>query len=642
MTNSLLKILVVDDVQKNLVAMQQILKPLPITPFFCQSGNEALALTLEHSFALVLLDVMMPEMNGFEVAELLRQNEPTKRIPIIFVTALGREETHAFRGYEAGAVDYLLKPVNPQILISKVRVFIDLARYQRELKVREERYRLLVERAPDIIYTFSNQRGGIYYSARVEAILGHSPQHLCNNPWLWNKSIHPDDAAKVQHALQALALASDFDLEYRISDAHGEWVWLHDRLISHRTEGAELIIEGIATDITERKRAENSIRRQNDLLKGINRIFETIVTSASDEEFGTACLAVAENLTGSTISFIGEIGRDGLLHDIAISNPAWQVCDMNDSQGRRKPPGNFHIHGLYESVLSNGTPVLTNAPDAHPDSIGLPSGHPLLTSFLGVPLKQQGKTIGMVAVGNREGGYGAHEKDALESIAPVICEAMARRRAEVALMASLAEKEVLLKEIHHRVKNNMQVISSLVDLQADQIIDETMREVFKDVNFRVRSMALVHEKLYQSTDFSRVDFADYIHSLVSYLWRAQGTALHGVNLKMDLKSVFLPVNEAVPCGLMLNELFTNALKHAFLGREIGEVTISLNSDGQGSVILSVADDGVGLPQEMDIKKARSLGLRLVQMLAGQINAHIEVVTEKGTRFTIQFEREIGK
>ncbi len=271
MTNSPTKILVVDDVQENLVAMQRILKPLPIIPFFCQSGNEALALTLEHSFALVLLDVMMPEMNGFAVAELLRQNELTKRIPIIFVTALGREETHAFQGYEAGAVDYLLKPVNPQILISKVRVFIDLARYQRELKVREERYRLLVERAPDIIYTFSNQRGGIYYSSRVEAILGHSPQHLCNNPWLWNKSIHSDDTAKVQHALQTLPLTGDYDLEYRIRDAHGEWVWLHDRLISHRTEGTEIIVEGIATDITERKQSQKIVEylASHDQLTGL-------------------------------------------------------------------------------------------------------------------------------------------------------------------------------------------------------------------------------------------------------------------------------------------------------------------------------------------------------------------------------------
>lgn len=212
-----------------------------------------------------------------------------------------------------------------------------------------------------------------------------------------------------------------------------------------------------------------------------------------------------------------------------------------------------------------------------------------------------------------------------------------RKQAEEALKASLTEKEVLLKEIHHRVKNNMQVISSLVDLQACEVKDETMCGVFKDVNSRVRAMALVHEKLYQSNDFAHVDFADYSRSLLVYLWRAQGRAIPGVNLEMDLKPVFLPVNEAVPCGLMLNELFTNALKHAFIGRETGEVTVSLDSDGRGKCILSVADDGIGLPQEVDWQKGNSLGLRLVQMLARQVHAAVEMESDQGTMFRIVFE-----
>ena len=253
------KILVVDDAQQNLVAMKQILKALPMTPFFCNSGNEALALTLEHQFALILLDVMMPDMNGYEVAELLRQNELTKRIPIIFTTALGKDETQEFQGYEAGAVDYLMKPINSKILRSKVNIFINLDSYQRQLKNSEERYRLLVERAPDIIYTFSTQRGGLYYSSRVEEILGYSPQYLSENPWLWNESIHPDDIAKVKYALQALPVEADFDLEYRIRNARGESLWLHDRLISQEAEGEEIIIEGIATDITEQKQSQEAL-----------------------------------------------------------------------------------------------------------------------------------------------------------------------------------------------------------------------------------------------------------------------------------------------------------------------------------------------------------------------------------------------
>jgi PAS domain S-box-containing protein len=210
------------------------------------------------------------------------------------------------------------------------------------------------------------------------------------------------------------------------------------------------------------------------------------------------------------------------------------------------------------------------------------------------------------------------------------------RRTEQTLKNSLSEKEVLLKEIHHRVKNNMQVISSLVDLQADEVKDPAMRGIFQDVIYRVRSMAMVHEKLYQSADLAQVDFADYAQSLLGYLWHAQGAA-NGIQLALEIESIFLPVNAAVPCGLILNELFSNALKHAFIGRDSGRVTVSLNRTPMGRVCLGVRDDGTGMPPEIEWKKARSLGLRLVQMLAGQLDAVIEVVNSKGTEVMITFE-----
>ncbi|MBI4776206.1 MAG: PAS domain S-box protein [Deltaproteobacteria bacterium] len=214
----------------------------------------------------------------------------------------------------------------------------------------------------------------------------------------------------------------------------------------------------------------------------------------------------------------------------------------------------------------------------------------------------------------------------------------ALRQGEERLRASLGEKEVLLKEIHHRVKNNMQVISSLLALQADELQDTAMRSILRDVTHRVRSMAMVHEKLYQSTDLARVEFADYARSLLNYLWRAHGAAASGVGLDLDLEPVLLPVNEAVPCGLILNELFSNALKHAFSGRDGGQVAVSLRGDTQRHVRLSVRDNGAGLPPGMDWGQTRSLGLRLVQMLAGQLRADVEVTSDKGTEFTITFER----
>jgi len=214
------------------------------------------------------------------------------------------------------------------------------------------------------------------------------------------------------------------------------------------------------------------------------------------------------------------------------------------------------------------------------------------------------------------------------------------RENEKRIRATLAEKEVMLKEIHHRVKNNMQVISSLVSLKAEELRDDTMCGVLGEVSHRIRSMALVHEKLYQSTDLAVVEFDQYAKSLVNYLWNAYGTYASPIILKEDLDTVTLPVNEAVPCGLILNELVSNALKHAFQGRSDGEVTVSLRQDGQNRVCLGVYDNGRGFPEGLDWRNANSLGLRLLHMLGEQLHADVDVTSsENGTHAEIAFDKK---
>ncbi len=175
--------------------------------------------------------------------------------------------------------------------------------------------------------------------------------------------------------------------------------------------------------------------------------------------------------------------------------------------------------------------------------------------------------------------------ESIHGVVTVWHDITARRKTEQALQTSLREKDVLLKEIHHRVKNNMQVISSLVSLQADTIDNPALRPLFNDLRDQVRTMALVHEKLYQSENLASVDFAEYARSLLNYLWRAYGDAAADVQLTLDVQPVSLSVDMAVPCGLILNELITNALKHAFPGRAGGEVTVLLHTDPDGRVHL---------------------------------------------------------
>jgi PAS domain S-box-containing protein len=211
------------------------------------------------------------------------------------------------------------------------------------------------------------------------------------------------------------------------------------------------------------------------------------------------------------------------------------------------------------------------------------------------------------------------------------------KRAEEEIKRSLYEKEVLLKEIHHRVKNNMQVISSLVALQAEYLPDQSVRAVLRDVTHRVRSMALVHEKLYQSADLARIDFVEYVRSLLSYLWRAHGAESSRIRLTQDLEPTTLSVDTAVPCGLVLNELVSNALEHAFDEGSDGEVVVSLRRDTQGRVRLCVQDNGRGMPEGFNWRESQSLGLRLIQMLAGQLKATVEISCDRGTEISVIFE-----
>jgi PAS domain S-box-containing protein len=211
-----------------------------------------------------------------------------------------------------------------------------------------------------------------------------------------------------------------------------------------------------------------------------------------------------------------------------------------------------------------------------------------------------------------------------------------QKLAEEALKTSLGEKEVLLREVHHRVKNNLQVISSLVSLQADGSTSPDQREILQEVCDRVRTIALVHEKLYQSETLAQVNFADYTQSLLQHIWSVHGHAADPIHLELDLQPVPLPMDQAVPCGLLLNELASNALKHAFHGRPHGTIAVSLRRGENRRVYLTVRDDGVGLPPEMDWRRSPSLGLQLVQMLSTQLNGTVDVSRRTGTEFRLAF------
>jgi PAS domain S-box-containing protein len=231
---------------------------------------------------------------------------------------------------------------------------------------------------------------------------------------------------RMEEALRQL----NADLEKRVQERTGELADVNEKL---------------RAEIDERKEAEGTLRQTNSTLAGINRILHVGLTCETEAELGRACLDIAEKITQSRFGFIGEINKDGL-EDIAISNPGWEACRILGPSGHRGPTESFKIHGIYGRVVSDGKSLFTNDPAHHPDSIGLPKGHPPLQSFLGVPLIREERVIGILAVGNREGGYTQVQQDTLEVLTPAVVEAFMRIRAEEEIRRSHDELELRVQE----------------------------------------------------------------------------------------------------------------------------------------------------------------------------------------------------
>jgi len=211
-----------------------------------------------------------------------------------------------------------------------------------------------------------------------------------------------------------------------------------------------------------------------------------------------------------------------------------------------------------------------------------------------------------------------------------------RKNAEARIKASLYEKELLVKEIQHRVKNNLQVITSLLDLQNEYVKDGTFKNILADVQNRIRSMALIHEHIFQSKNVAKIDFEEYLRELVTYLFNSYGASTEEIRLKIEIREASLNVNRAIMCGLIINELVSNSLKHAFPKRERGQrINIELYSESERCV-LSVSDNGIGFPKDLNFRKTESLGLQLVLSLTRQLEGSLQLNRKPGTEFKIVF------
>jgi two-component sensor histidine kinase len=241
-------------------------------------------------------------------------------------------------------------------------------------------------------------------------------------------------------------------------------------------------------------------------------------------------------------------------------------------------------------------------------------------------------------------------KQRLKSLGPAIFRAIEevrektrRAKAEEKVHASLAEKEILLKEIHHRVKNNLQIIISLLNLQLRKIKDEDIRNLIRSSQNRVKSMAIIHEILYKSEDLGKLVFSEYVNSLIKQLLISYGVSQSQLNIDIKVDKINLDMNTAIPCGLIINEVVSNSLKYAFdfnkknkTGSEERRISIELHPISKKKFELKLSDNGQGIPVDFDMENSTSLGLHLVKSLTEQINGQLEIDRDNGTHYKITF------
>jgi len=459
----------------------------------------------------------------------------------------------------------------------------DRKRAADEQVAQDEHLRLIAEAIPQIVWTARPDGWLDYYNQRWFEYTGMSLEQT--QGWGWSPVVHPDDLpACVERWSHAVTTGQAYDIEHRFRRAaDGVYRWHLGRALPIR-DGAGNIVKwfGTCTDIDDQKRAglrlAGIVESSPDAIIGLR--FDGTIDSWNSG---------AERLYGWSAEEVrGRAGFETFLPPAVHDPTRRNMSRLRTGSGRLEP-----FESCHQNRGGKEFPVTVSCAVIAGDD-GRPEGFSMIARDIS-----------------------------------------AAKATEAQVRASLAEKEVLLMEVHHRVKNNLQVVCSLLSLQSSQTRDPATLAIFTDMENRVRTIALAHEKLYQARDLSRIDLGDHLRDIVHGLLRTFGTALDGPEIDLDLDEVKVSVETAIPCGLIVNELVTNSLRYAFVGGRAGTITVTLRSDGERH-LLDVADDGVGLDPEPTRKK--SLGLHLVHSLVRQLGGMVRVGPRPGTSFQISFGR----
>lgn len=469
----------------------------------------------------------------------------------------------------------------------------DRKRMQEALEASEQRLRIALHAARVGTWHWNIKADTDTLDPSLCELFGLRPEQTPANIRDFFALLHPDDRPRVEAAFEKTRLeGAHLNTEFRVRQPDGSDRWFMDQgEVAHDAAGQPDYMSGACVDITERKQAEEALRRSEER-------FRLFVDNVSDYA-------------------LFQTDVDG--HITSWNSGAERVLGLT-----------------AEEAIGQPTAILFVPEDV---AAGIPEREFQTASTLGRAYDERWH---LRADGSRFWCNGVmtvmrDDQQRVRGFAKVMRDETDRRHTQEQLQASLQEKEVLLKEIHHRVKNNLQVITSLLALQSGTVQDQAVRQMFDEAGNRVRSIGEIHELLYRSPDLAHVDFHTYLDRLAHHLLSFYGVDPNRIKVGITT-TVGVPLLQAIPCGLVVNELLTNCLKHAYPEGKSGTIRISLHC-ASDRCVLEVADDGVGMPSTFDLDRATSLGLKLVAVLARQLGGELRVQGRPGTHVSVLFPQD---
>ncbi len=534
----------------------------------------------------------------------------------------------------------LLSEVADDIAFGLQRIELEEGRRQAEEALRESegRYRSVFENTGTATVIIEENATISMTNTEFDKLCGYSKEDV-EGKKSWTEFVVEEDLERMKkyHANRRIKGGKPpTEYEFRFVDKEGN---IKNILLKiGMLPGAKRSVASLM-DITTHKRAEGCIEHLNSVLKAIRNVNQLIVTEKDRNSLLKNACNILIEARGYEAAWLGYLSDDETFDRVVGSGFREDVDRFSESL-----MGGDHLPCIEKTLAGKEMVVIM---DLSRDCGNCPfkdAGAGKETAV--IRIEREGKLFGLLAISlAADVTFDDEEEGLLLEVASDIALALhnmdveeAHKKAEDQIKASLKEKEVLLREIHHRVKNNLQVVSSLLDMQARDASNKDTIDALTESKDRINAMALIHTQLYEGSDLSEINMNRFVNSLLVQVFQSYSARDAEITPIVSVADYPFPISMAVPVGLLLNELLSNALKHAFVGRKEGTIEVSMTASEEGKINLTVSDDGAGLPPGFDINTTGTLGLRMVKILIeDQLRGSLEVISKEGATFNIEFD-----